>query len=229
MLGVGYYPGDHIGSGGPNNGMARALTMGMLPPLSIVYSTVNASSSGALNGSYQWCTAFRRLFTGAQSNPSAATRADVNTPGTVVMNKQVSFSLPVCPTDPMTGSPDTNVVIDVYRFGGLVNRWAYVGTGTSGASFTDNTPDAQILSAPAPSQVVDPVTGLSRFNLFMPFPVADIGTYNTTGTPGTLTKTAQNTWTVRISSISDGFQGVQSASVAASILSTRWSATPSWN
>jgi hypothetical protein len=154
MLAVGFYPGDSIGHGGgaPNNGMARALTMGMLPP--VWFPALTVSSAGLLSGSYQWAVAFRRLFTGARSNLSAATRDTQATPAVAVTNKEAAFTLPTTPIDPLTGAADANIVIDIYRFGGTVNRWAYVGTGASGTSFTDNIPDLQILSAPPPISCV---------------------------------------------------------------------------
>ncbi len=76
--------------------------------------------------------------------------------------------------------------MDVYRFGGTVLRWAYVGTGASGASFTDNLPDLQILTAPTPSQVLDSNTGISRFNLYQPFPIGDRVRFSTSN--GTITQ-----------------------------------------
>ena len=193
-LAVGYYPGDQVGSGGPNGGKARALTMGMLPP--VFYPFPITSSAGTLNGVYQWCVAYRRIYTGARSNPSAANRVSIAVPGLNRVNQTAIFTLPTTPIDPLTGSPDANVVLDVYRFGGVVNRWAYVGTGAGGATFTDNHPDASLLSAPAPSQAIDPITGLSRFNLFKPFPVADIGRYSSAGTPGLLTLESSGVWTL---------------------------------
>jgi len=173
MYDVGYYPGDT-----PGTNMARSLTMGMVPPVFDPAMTLNGG--GLLNGSYQWFCVYRRKYTGAVSNPSAATRYTQAVPAAALTNQSVTFTLPTTPIDPQTGSADANVVVDVYRFGGTVFRWAYVGTDTSGASFTDNLPDSAILTAPAPtSQVTDAVTGVTRFNTYMPFPTQDIGRFST--------------------------------------------------
>lgn len=166
MLDVGFYPGD-IPSAMP----ARALTMGMLPPLfADVFIT---KAAGNLTGAYQWATAFRRIITGARSNPSAASRDTLATPALTLTNQSVSFGLPFTPIDPQTGMPDNNILVDVYRFGGTVNRWALVGSGRGGTLFTDNQPDLNLLAAPSPPETVDPNTGITRFTLFKPFIVPD--------------------------------------------------------
>jgi hypothetical protein len=166
MVTVGYYPGDSISS------MARALTIGLRPPLSNVLWHRN--SGGALNGNYNWEFAFRRVQTGARSNPSAAVRYSVSQPAITCANQSVTLQLPTAPIDPTTGVADVNVVVDVYRFGGTVNRWALVGSGAGGSNFTDNMPDIQLLTAPTLPQTVDPVTGLTRPNVYQPFVTQDI-------------------------------------------------------
>ena len=75
--------------------------------------------------------------------------------------------------------PDAHIVVDVYRFGGTVFKWSFVGTGTSGATFTDNLPDESILSAPPPSQITDPSTGVIRYNLNKPFVTQDVARFGT--------------------------------------------------
>lgn len=172
MLAVGYYPGDT-----PGTNMARALTMGLLPP--VFNPAITLGAGGLLNGSYQWVCVFRRAPTAAVSNPSAASRYTQATPAAALVNQSAQFTLPTTPTDPQTGLADTNVLVDVYRFGGTVFRWAYIGSGASGTSFTDNIPDLAVNNAPAPGQVTDSVTGLSRFNTFKPFPIPDIARYST--------------------------------------------------
>jgi hypothetical protein len=169
MATVGYYPGDHKGSQ-----MARALTIGLDPPVNI--SVVNSIGTGAgnLKGDYQWAFAYRRLQTGARSNPSAATRWSVAHPALTLDMQQVTMPLPQTPIDPLTGVPDTNVMVDVYRFGGSIFRWALVGSGVGGSTFTDNISDLQLLAAPAPPQATDASTGLTRFNLYRPFVTQDI-------------------------------------------------------
>lgn len=177
MVTVGYYPSDVAGLS-----MARALTVGLTPPIVTTGTIPNAG--GNLTGDYQWIFAFRRVPTGARSNPSAATRYSIGAPGPTgpvsqpaitLSNESVTMTLPTAPPDPQTGNPDPNVVVDVYRFGGTVFRWALVGTGAGGSTFTDNKPDIELLAASSPPQVTDASTGLTRFNLFRPFVTQDIG------------------------------------------------------
>lgn len=176
MVAVGYYPGDN-----PNSGvsptMARCITMGL--PLPITQTVPATAGAGNLNGQYQWRFVFRRTQTGAQSNPSAATRVTVASPTLQCTNQAATFTLPTTPIDPHTGAADANVVVDVYRYGGVVFAWRLVGTGNSGASFTDNLADSAILTAQQPSQAVNPITGITHFNLFQPFPIPDIGHFGT--------------------------------------------------
>lgn len=201
MCTVGYYTGD-----GANVHPARCLTMGMTPPVNLTLPEVFSSNpnllnsaspdhnpgryraGGKLTGSYQWFFVYRRLETGARSNPSAATRQSVSAPATSGNNFpgatanslaypfQVNLAVPVTPIDPQTGGPDTHIVVDVYRFGGNVFRWALVGTSVpgGGGTFTDNKSDLELLAAPSPSQTTDASTGLTRFNLFRPFIVQDV-------------------------------------------------------
>ena len=174
---VGYYPGDQAGLT-----MARCLTMGMTPPVnSEVPTVILGGNLKVVNGQgYQWIFAYRRLQTGAQSNPSAATRASITQPQTMPIDTtqyfQAQMNVPFAPGDPQTGQPDKNVVLDIYRFGGAVSRWALVGTSQpgGGGTFTDNISDLAILAAPSPPTATDPVTGLTRFNLFRPFVIQDI-------------------------------------------------------
>ena len=178
---TGYYPGDVKGT--TVNNMARCLTIGIDPPvLPIDYpifieGTGQGISGGQLNGDYQWMFAYRRVQTGARSNPSAAARFQVG-PGTVptwhAADARARMTLPVAPMDPRTGLPDDNVMVDVYRFGGLIFRWALVGSGKGGTEFIDNKMDEQLLAAPSPPQATDATTGLTRFNLFRPFVTQDI-------------------------------------------------------
>lgn len=172
MVKVGYYPGDK-----PNDlvtpTMARCVTIGMAPPVNQTIPT--AGGAGALNGQYQWRFVYRRVPTGEQSNPSAATRVTIAAPQLSLANQSANMTLPTTPIDPQTGVADTNVVVDVYRFGGVVFRWKLVGTGNSGSAFNDNLPDSQILTAQEPSQAVNPATGITHFNLFQPFPMPDNG------------------------------------------------------
>lgn len=180
---VGYYPSDN-----PSTQMARCISMGILPPVNQTVPT--AGGAGNLNGQYQWRFVYRRVPTGAQSNPSAATRVTVASPPLTLTNQSATFTVPTTPVDPQTNAPDTHVVVDIYRFGGAVFRWKLVGSTTSGAAFTDNTADSAILSATEPSQAVNPISGISHFNLFVPFVVPDNAH---TGT-GNLSQNASGKW-----------------------------------
>lgn len=186
MVKVGYYPGDTPNGGTPT--MARCVTIGMLPP--ITQTVPAAAGAGLLNGAYQWRFVFRRPNTGEQSNPSAATRVTVASPALTLTNQQASMTLPVTPIDPQTGAADANVAVDVYRFGGTVFSWSLVGTGASGASFTDNLADSVLNTAQQPSQAVNPNTGLTHFNLFQPFPIQDVGHFGT----GNLAQNGAGKW-----------------------------------
>lgn len=183
---VGYYPGDTTVNGtGNNGGMARAITMGMTPPVNTTVPTVVAA--GLLTGDYQWMFAYRNRFTGARSNPSAPTRVTLAAPALTLAAQKGSLVVPATPIDPQTGSADGNILIDIYRFGGTINDWRYVGTAESGATHVDNLADSEILTAATPPQVTDPTTGATRFNLFRPFIYQDNAVYSTGATPGPAT------------------------------------------
>lgn len=191
-IAIGYYPGDSTSPGvGNNGGMARAITMGLTPPVNT--TAITPAGGGNLTGSYQWAFAFRRQFTQAHSNISAATRNSIGTPAIALTAQSATFTTPICPIDPITGAADANILVDIYRFGGTVLRWAYVGTAAGGTSFTDNMPDSQLLTAPAPSQAVDPITGLTRFNLFRPFVVPDLAHF---GANGRANVTGNGAWVI---------------------------------
>ena len=174
-ISVGYYPGDNPAM------MARALTMGMTPPVNTTIPS--ATGTGSLTGMYQWRFAFRNKYTGARSNPSAPTRNDITNPlglGLQCTAQNATFTCPITPTDPQTGGPDTNIVIDIYRYGGTVFDWRYVGTGTSSMVFVDTLADADIQTASTPPEITDPTTGVTRYNLYRPFVVQDNARYSTT-------------------------------------------------
>lgn len=184
---VGYYPGDTPNGATPT--MARCISMGMLPPPNFTVPT--AAGAGLLNGAYQWRFVYRRPATGTQSNPSAATRVTVATPALTLTNQQAFFTVPTTPIDPQTNAADTHVVVDVYRFGGTVFRWKLIAAGlASGVGFTDNVPDSAILNALEPSQATNPISGISHFNLFQPFVIADVGHFGT----ATLSQNSAGKW-----------------------------------
>ena len=185
-LAVGFYPGDN-----PGSNMARAITMGMRPP--VFMADLNVQAPGNLNGTYQWVVAYRNKWTGARSNPSAPSREDFSTtPGKILNNEKVTFLLPTCPINPQTGSPDSNIVLDVYRFGGTIHDWRYVGTGDGGTGFTDNMYDKEILTAPSPPQLTD-ANGITRFNLYQPFITQDIARFNSPSNLGRISLSAHGT------------------------------------
>jgi hypothetical protein len=185
-ISVGYYPGDD-----PTM-MARALTMGMTPPVNTAIPAT--AGAGLLIGDYQWIFAYRNMFTGARSNPSQPTRVTQAAPALTCATNAASFTLPVTPKDPQTNAADAHILIDIYRFGGTIFDWRYVGTGASGTSFTDNLPDASIETAATPPEITDPVTGVTRFNLFRPFIVQSNATYSTTN--GTAAVAGTGKWTI---------------------------------
>lgn len=176
---IGYYPGDE-----PTSDKARVIVMGLKPP---IIGTGNAGldvlSPGNLDGLYQWMFAFRNKWTGARSNPSAPTRDSQAEPGTTLVDGYVQMLLP------STG--DVNIVVDVYRFGGNVDDWRYVGTGAGGTIFQDNTADTEILTASTPPELTD-ANGVTRFNLYQPFVTQDYARYGW----GTLSVSAGGVWSL---------------------------------
>lgn len=191
MVKVGYYPGDDPATGT----MARALTVGMTPPVNTVIPT--SGGAGPLVGDYQWIFAYRNKFTGDRSNPSSATRVTQSAPALTMASNYATMTLPTTPLDPQTGAADAHILIDVYRFGGVIQDWRFVGTGTSGATFNDDLADADILNNPTPPQTTDPVTGLTRFNVFRPFITQDAARYSTTN--GTMTQAGgTGIWTITV-------------------------------
>lgn len=180
MFSIGYYPGDEpdyvpppIVVGKPT--MARANYMGLPIPINSQIPTANGSphvGAGNLSGSYQWAFAFRNRFTGARSNPSAPTRVSLATPALFCDQQSASFTLPTTPYNPqqvVAVTADTNIYVDVYRLGGTINRWVYVGTENSGFAFTDDFSDAVLQTSPSPPSITDPVTGVTRFTQYQPF------------------------------------------------------------
>lgn len=177
---VGKYPADATAA------MARSVSMGMTPPVTPL--TVPAvGAAGLLTGAYQWVFAYRNRYTGARSNPSAPTRVTLAAPSLTLAAQKATIVCPTTPLDPQTAASDVNVLIDIYRFGGTIFDWRYVGTASSGATFTDNVADSEILTSATPPQVTDPVTGVTRFNLFRPFVVQDNAVYSAAGQNGLIT------------------------------------------
>jgi len=186
---IGYYPGDTTAH------MARAITQGITPPINTTIPT--PGDPGPLVGSYQWAFAYRNKWTGAKSNPSALTRVSLATPGLVLDGTTHGVGVvqaPSTPIDPQTGNPDFNILIDIYRWGGTIFDYRYVGTvnGPGNTLFYDNLPDAQIATAPRPPSVLDPITGVARPNLLRPFVVQVNAVYSVS--PDQIFKQANGTW-----------------------------------
>ena len=95
--------------------------------------SANPTASGA---PYLYRVVPRSNLTGAQGNPSPATRYGVEP-----HRQRVIVSLP-------SSSYDSQITSwDVYRYGGTVTSWRYIGTATSSATtFTDNVFDGAALS-----------------------------------------------------------------------------------
>jgi hypothetical protein len=183
MLSIGYYPGDLPDytplvppvAGYPS--MARANYMGLPIPVNQVVPVAigGAGGGGPLSGAYQWAFAYRNRFTGARSNPSAPTRVTLASPYLVLDEQSARFTLPNAPYDPQNDvlTPDPNIYIDVYRLGGTIDRWVYVGTGNSGDTFDDTYADEVLQTSPSPPSATDPVTGVTRFTQYAPFVTQD--------------------------------------------------------
>lgn len=180
---VGKYPADATAA------MARSVTMGMTPPVTLTAAAdVPATgAAGLLVGAYQWRFAFRNRYTGARSNPSAPTRVTLAVPALTLASQAATIKCPTTPIDPQTGAADAAILIDIYRYGGTIFDWRYVGTTESGVTHTDNVADASILTAATPPQVTDAATGVTRYNLYRPFVVADNARYSVAGQDGTIT------------------------------------------
>lgn len=175
MSSVGYYPGQN-----PVTSMATVYDMGPTPPITTTIIPAVAAG-GSLTGTYQWVFVIRNKYTGAQSNPSAPTRVTLAAPGLVCAAQKATFTTPA--------TPSADFVTDVYRYGGTLFTWKLVGSSPGATAFVDNLADADILTAPEPSQITD-AAGVTRFNLFRPFPQPDISRFGT----ASLTQNANNVW-----------------------------------
>ncbi|HLZ39393.1 MAG TPA: hypothetical protein VKQ11_00430 [Candidatus Sulfotelmatobacter sp.] len=128
-------------------------------------SPIPTFSAGSITGTgYQWRWVLRHLVTGSTSAPGAPTY----TPQSLT-NQQASFP------DPNTAL-STEYIWDLYRFGGTLQAWAFVGSvvNSSGGTVTDNFTDLQLDSA----QTLDVQPGDV---LFQPFLVRDVPRSGTAG------------------------------------------------
>ena len=190
---VGYYPGDS------SNTMARGITMGITPPVNTNIPVVAEDPPGTplpgpLNGGYQWVFAYRNKWTGARSNPSAPTRVSIDAPKLVVTNGVAQLQVPSTPIDPQTTNSDLNILIDIYRAGGTLPDYRYVGTadGPGNSLFFDNLGDNEIATAPLYPGVLDPITNVYRANLYRPFVAAVNAVYS--ANVDTLNQRGNGTW-----------------------------------
>ena len=111
------------------------------------------------NTAYYYVYVGRNSETGDESNPSPPCRAGV-------------FSRRQFNTIQLTQHPDPQIdKLDVYRYGGSLLQWIYVGSvdnSTANPTFTDKLPDSSILG-----------NKLLSFNKFAPFPQVGIPTSGT--------------------------------------------------
>lgn len=117
---------------------------------------------GPVGNPYIWCYRYRSSLTGARSNPSPPTR------GGVIPQRQWVQVGPTASADPQVD------LIDMFRMGGNLSQWTYVGTVPNGSPTFDDTYGDQNVDG---GETID-------FNLYPPFPIEDIrhtGTCNVSG------------------------------------------------
>lgn len=133
--------------------------LGTTDPITISYSDCYMTGGYGPDVSMTWNPyvyryRYRSTITGARSNPSPPMRAGIKPHrGRVVL-------FPFVSDDPQVD------VIDWYRFGGALARWAYVGTSDNGGSpeqYTDDFADEQIESGATLS-----------FDHYQPWPITDL-------------------------------------------------------
>ena len=118
-------------------------------------STLDLGTSKENNG-YFYLTVARNNFTGDQSLPSPPTRT-----GVIGLRQEIKVTVPMHP-DPQV----TNV--DIYRYGGTLFNWHYLGTVANtpegpDVEFTDDIPDERIQ-----------FNRLLTFDDYAPFPTSDL-------------------------------------------------------
>lgn len=109
--------------------------------------TASTGTSGNLNGQYQWRVTFIRNAGGylVESNPSPASNI------LTLSNQRANLTIPTSSDPQVTGRR-------IYRFGGTQNAWKFVAEipDNTTTSFTDNTPDSDLVGAPTLSFFNDP-------------------------------------------------------------------------
>ncbi len=175
MAEVFFRPGDTLAS-------AAVYTIGLPPPNGASADAHKMpipapGGSGNLTGTYWWRFATRNIYTGKRSNPSAPTRQSIvsipslGVPGLCAGLTLSAQSATMVIPDESAGSSsfETDVIVDIYRFGGTVFEWKLVASGSPGDSFKDDIPDLNLLSAPS-----YPVDANGSPALVQPFPTLDI-------------------------------------------------------
>jgi hypothetical protein len=115
-------------------------------------STSSGTGAGAVTLTpIMYRCAFRSSITGARSPAGPATVNGINPD-----NSQVQVLLPT------TLDPQVDTV-DIFRFGGTLTAWYYIGSGPPGSQFNDSQPDLAVLSNP-----------LMPTNIDTPWPIFDI-------------------------------------------------------
>ena len=106
---------------------------------------------GETGAPYQYRYTGRSLTTGATSNPSPAMRYGVSP-----RRESVALLLPFV-SDAIPGGDPQVDVWDIYRYGGSLTSYQYVGTGIPGGDFIDNYFDDTVQAgAPLPTQNYEP-------------------------------------------------------------------------
>lgn len=118
-------------------------------------STLALGTSKENNG-YFYLTQARNNLTGDLSLPSPPTRT-----GVIGLRQEIKITVPMHPDDQVTN-------IDIYRYGGTLFNWLYLGTvpntpGGPDIEFTDDIPDERIQ-----------FNRLLTFDDYAPFPTSDL-------------------------------------------------------
>ncbi|MCE5254335.1 MAG: hypothetical protein LLG45_09060 [Actinomycetia bacterium] len=133
-------------------------TIGLAPP-TVKPSVAAAAGAGALTGTYYYRYRYRHPATGAKSNPGPihgyGTGGEIEGyEGLALTAQNAQMTLPAY---------SAGFVIDVFRWGGAVKDWRWVGSGDGGDVFVDSMTDVEALA----SETLD-------FDCYQPFPTEDI-------------------------------------------------------
>ena len=135
--------------GGPNFSQTAALQTFDIASLAVMGGYL--PDIGETGAPYQYRYTGRSLTTGATSNPSPAMRYGVSP-----RRESVALLLPFV-SDAIPGGDPQVDVWDIYRYGGSLTSYQYVGTGIPGGDFIDNYFDDTVQAgAPLPTQNYEP-------------------------------------------------------------------------